>query len=165
ADLAANGRPVIADLSGEPLAAAVAGGATVIKVSHEELLREGRARDHSVAALVSAMFALAANGQRAVVCSRAEAPTLACFDGRTVEARGPVLEALDSAGAGDSFTAGMAAALAHHQPFETALRLGVAAGGLNVTRRGLGTGARDEIERLAAHVQITEIDESKDESG
>ena len=36
-----------------------------------------------------------------------------------------------------------------------AVRLGMAAGALNVTRRGLGTRTRDEIERLATHVQAT----------
>jgi 1-phosphofructokinase len=35
-----------------------------------------------------------------------------------------------------------------------ALRLGMAAGALNATRRGFGTGTRDEIERLAAHVTV-----------
>jgi 1-phosphofructokinase len=35
-----------------------------------------------------------------------------------------------------------------------ALRLGMAAGALNATRRGLGAGTRDEIERLASHVVV-----------
>ena len=36
-DLGANGRTVIADLTGAPLAAALAGGLAVLKLSHEEL--------------------------------------------------------------------------------------------------------------------------------
>jgi 1-phosphofructokinase len=36
-----------------------------------------------------------------------------------------------------------------------AVRLGMAAGALNVTRRGLGTGTRDEIEQLATHVKAS----------
>jgi 1-phosphofructokinase len=40
---------------------------------------------------------------------------------------------------------------------ENALRLGMAAGALNVTRRGLGTGTRREIERLSAHVRVAEL--------
>lgn len=156
-DLVANGRMVVADLSGEPLAAAVEGGATVIKVSHEELLRDGLVADDSVAALVEAMRTLAACGQWGVVCSRAERPALAIFEGRSVEVRGPVMEATDPRGAGDSFTAALAASLAIGRPFEHALRMGAAAGGLNVTRRGLGTGARDEIERLADHVEVRDL--------
>ena len=35
-----------------------------------------------------------------------------------------------------------------------ALRLGMAAGALNATRHGLGSGTRHEIEQLAAHVAV-----------
>ena len=44
--------------------------------------------------------------------------------------------------------------LARGMPVRDAVRLGMAAGALNVTRRGLGTGTRPEIERLAEHVTI-----------
>lgn len=43
ADLSANGCQVIGDLSGSQLKATLAGGPLLIKVSHEELLRDGLA--------------------------------------------------------------------------------------------------------------------------
>ncbi|MFN0090088.1 MAG: PfkB family carbohydrate kinase [Acidimicrobiales bacterium] len=158
ADLVANGRTVVVDLSGEPLAAAAAGGASVMRMSHEELLAEGRAADDTVPALAAAMRSLSPEGASAVVCCQAERPALAWFGGRLVEVHAPVFAASDNAGAGDSFTAGLAAALANGCSLDDALRLGAAAGGLNVTRRGLGAGARQEIERLAAHVELVELD-------
>jgi 1-phosphofructokinase len=51
-------------------------------------------------------------------------------------------------------TAGLAAGLARGLDLVAALRLGAAAAGLNVTRRGLATGDRREIERLAAHIEM-----------
>ena len=44
ADLGANGCKVAADLAGERLEAVLAGGPDLIKVSHEELLADGRAK-------------------------------------------------------------------------------------------------------------------------
>jgi 1-phosphofructokinase len=61
-------------------------------------------------------------------------------------------------GAGDSMTAAIAAALARGDGWEDALRLGAAAGSLNVTRSGLATGRRREIEMLARHVDLRPLD-------
>jgi 1-phosphofructokinase len=71
----------------------------------------------------------------------------------------PSVESLDSRGAGDSMTAGVAAALARGEDLESAVRLAAAAGRLNVTRRGLATGTRTEIERLTKHVEVRPLDE------
>ncbi|SFK73009.1 1-phosphofructokinase family hexose kinase [Geodermatophilus ruber] len=158
ADLRAVGVPVIADLSGEPLTAALAGGLTLLKVSHEDLVEDGRADAEDPAALVKAMRAMADEGAESVVVSRAGDPALALIDGEVVEIEAPPLQLQEHRGAGDSMTAGIAAALARGRDLPDALRLGAAAGALNVTRRGLATGQRDVIESLAEHVRIRTVE-------
>lgn len=153
-DLGANGRTVVADLSGEPRRAVLEGGVRALKVSDEELRAEGTVVSDRVEDLLGAVHALRAGGAADVVISRAGQPALATLGEDVVAVEGPRLAPLDVRGAGDSMTAGIVAALARGQGFDAALRLGAAAGGLNVTRRGLATGHREEIERLAAHIEL-----------
>ncbi|MCV2489143.1 PfkB family carbohydrate kinase [Geodermatophilus sp. YIM 151500] len=159
ADLRAVEVPVVADLSGPPLDAALEGHVTVLKASHEDLVDDGRADSEEPAALVKAMRAMAEQGAEAVVISRAGDPTLALVDGDVLEIEPPPLQLADHRGAGDSMTAGIAAALARGADLVDALRLGAAAGALNVTRRGLATGQRDVIERLAKRVDVRRAEE------
>lgn len=159
-DLRANGGKVVADLSGDPLDEVLAGGIDVLKVSEEELATAGRIGSSDPAAIVAAMRALATNGADHVVATRAEEPALALVDGVFLVVRPPQLTAEDHRGAGDSLTAGVAATLANGGDLVEGLRLGAAAGALNVTRRGLATGTRKEIERLAAHVDVSPLDGS-----
>jgi 1-phosphofructokinase len=153
-DLRANGKTIVADLSGEPLASALEGGLTVLKVSHEELQADGRITEADEDELVEAMVQLQKDGADNVLITRAEEPALALVAGEVIRVRPPVLQVVDHRGAGDSMTAGLAAGLARGLDLQGALRLGAAAAGLNVTRRGLATGDRREIERLAAHVEM-----------
>ena len=153
-DIAGNGGTVVADLSAEALDAAVAGRAAVLKTSHEELLRDGRARCDEAAVLLDVIAEMADATGGAVVCSRAEQPALAVAGGRAMTVTSPPLEPVESRGAGDSFTAGLATGVARRASLEDALRLAGAAGGMNVTRHGLGSGRREQIEALAAHVAV-----------
>jgi 1-phosphofructokinase len=57
-------------------------------------------------------------------------------------------------------TAGLAVGIARGMEIESAVRLAGAAGSLNVTRHGLGTGSRAQIERLMPFVSVQEIGES-----
>jgi 1-phosphofructokinase len=153
-DIRANGGRVVADLSGGRLDAVLAGGVDVLKVSEEELERDGRlARAGSVDA---AMRELVECGAEHVIVSHGDERASALVDGSPVRAVGPVFEPAETRGAGDSLTAAVAAGLARGGSLTDALRLGSAAGALNVTRRGLGSGGRDQIERLAEHVHIEE---------
>ncbi|HYZ52715.1 MAG TPA: PfkB family carbohydrate kinase [Streptosporangiaceae bacterium] len=157
-NLVTGGVPVVADLSGECLTAAVAGRATVLKVSHEDLIGDGRAQSDDPAELMRAMGALARDGATTVIVSRAAEPALVLADGRFAEVHMPVFEGADPRGAGDSMTGGLAADLARGTDLTQALRLGAAAGALNSTRHGLATGDREQIERLARRIEIRPLE-------
>ncbi|WP_213455044.1 1-phosphofructokinase family hexose kinase [Rhizomonospora bruguierae] len=156
-DLCRNGCQVVADLSGEYLEAVVHAGIRLLKVSHEELVASGRTRGDSRADLIDAMHRLHSDGARSIVVSRAELPALALLDGQVVEVEMPALEPADHRGAGDSMTAGAAAVLARGGDMSTAIRHGAAAGALNVTRHGLGTGRADVIDGLVERVALKPV--------
>jgi 1-phosphofructokinase len=154
-DLTANGRPVVADLSGEPLAEALAGGLRLLKLSHLELPDAPT----EPALVVEAMRRLRSQGAQDVVVSRAGDPALALVGDRVVEVQAPRLETVDHRGAGDSMTAGLAVALGRGDDLTDALRFGAAAGALNVTRHGLASGDREGISSLAAQVEVRDFRE------
>jgi 1-phosphofructokinase len=158
-DLRRNGVRVIADLAGEPLKAALAGGLDLLKISEEELLAEGLAASSGLDDLLGASDRLHHAGAHTVLISRAEQPALALdgSSGSYLELRGPLVETLEPRGTGDSMFAALGAGLASDQGLDVALRLAMAAGCLNATRHGLGTGTRQEIERLSGHVEIREL--------
>jgi 1-phosphofructokinase len=154
ADLTANGVKVVADLAGDHLAAVLAGGAAFAKVSHEELVADGRAADDGVDALLDAGRAVRDQGAQAVLISRADQPALALLGDRVAEVHPPVLQVTEHRGAGDSMTAGVAAVLARGGGWEEAVRTGAAAGALNVTRHGLGTGRAEAVQELLGRVRL-----------
>lgn len=157
-DLHACNKTVVADLSGDAFDAAVAGAVDVLKISADELTADGRAASGADHDIVEALRALRTAGVATAVVSRAHAPALAAWDRSVVEIVTPQFEPLDSRGAGDSMTAGIAAALARGEGIEAALKLGAAAGSLNVARRGLATGRREHIEQMAQHVELRGFD-------
>lgn len=157
-DLRANGRNVLADLTGEPLRAALRGGIDVLKLSLEELIGAGRAQGGALDETVAAISRLREEGASNVVISEGPDPALALIGGRLLEVVGPRFAPVDSSGAGDSMFAALGVGLAAELDLEGALRLAAAAGALNVTRHGLGSGHPPEIERLRGRVRIRELD-------
>ncbi|GAA3250146.1 1-phosphofructokinase family hexose kinase [Dactylosporangium siamense] len=156
-DLTGNGIRVVADLSGDHLKAVLRGGVAFVKVSHEELLRDGRSIDDTEDAFVAAGRTLLDDGAEAALVSRAGDPALAFFDGTVQRVHVPRLQIKDHRGAGDSMSAGVAAVLARGGDLGEAIRTGAAAGALNVTRHGLGTGRADAIEALLSRVRLESL--------
>ncbi len=153
-DLAANGCRVAADLAGDRLDAVLQGGPFLVKVSHEELLEDGRADSTEPEALVAAMHELREQGAGSVVVTRAADNTLALVEDEVLEIQVPRLHPAEPKGAGDSLTAGTVAALVRGASVREALRVGSACGALNVVRRGLGTGGGEAIRTLAERVCV-----------
>jgi 1-phosphofructokinase len=158
ADLAANQTSAVADLGGEHLREALPAGIRLLKISSDRLVEDGYAEGHSDAALIAGLERLRDLGAHDVVVSREGEPALALVEGQAIEVRGPRFKALDPHGAGDSQTAAMAYGLASGQTTEDTLKLGVAAGALNVTRRGLGSGTKPDIEQLVNSIEIHPVE-------
>lgn len=156
-DLNTVGCRVIADLSGERLSAALAGGLMVVKVADDELEDDGRVKSTDADELIDAMHQLASEGAANVIITRAEQPSLLLADGEVSEIHMPSLEVVDHHGAGDSLTAGVAATLADGGSITEAVTLGAAAGALNVTRHGLGSGGPEAVQKLKELVQIKPV--------
>lgn len=155
ADLAAAEQPVIVDLAGSRLMSALDGGVLLAKISDEELHADGLLAQDTMEAIVEAARKLRQRGAQNVVVtqSKGEAVFVGQDDIHTI--RVPEMEAVDSRGAGDSFTAAAAATLADGGSLIDAMALGAAAGALNVTRHGLGSGDSEAIHRLRSKVVVT----------
>lgn len=157
-DMRELGRTVLVDLAGERLAAALEGGVDVLKVSHEELIADGRVDDgDDEEQLLAAARELARGGIALVAVTRADAGSIVVGEEGAWRVLAPRLEAVDPRGAGDSYAAGLAAALAAGGSLADAVRLGAAAGAVNATRRGLGTGDAEVIRAIAERVELEPI--------
>jgi 1-phosphofructokinase len=75
-DLRINGKLAIADLTGSLLRAVLEGGIELLKLSQEELVRDGYAASDMLPDLVEGAHALHAAGARHVLISRAAAPAV-----------------------------------------------------------------------------------------
>jgi 1-phosphofructokinase len=158
-DLRSNGVQVIADLAGSSLKAALAGGLDILKISEEEVLDEDIAGSSGVDDLLDALDKLHDQGAETVLISRAAEPALVLDGarGRYLELTGPRVQTLEPKGTGDSMFAALGASLADGQELDLALRLAMAAGALNATRHGLGTGTHQQIQQLSHHIAIKEL--------
>ncbi|MBX9245482.1 phosphofructokinase [Actinotalea ferrariae] len=178
-DLRRNGRRVVADLSGDAALAVVAEGLDVLKMSHTEMLDCGLADGEDLAQLLAGARAVLAGAHAddagsdaaegdddegrgevgAMVVSRAAEGTLVVTRDGAWQVTAPPVSTVDHRGAGDSLTAGVAVGLARGLDLLESVRLGAAAGALNVTRRGLATGHQDQIERFVERVTAEPVDE------
>jgi 1-phosphofructokinase len=161
ADLATLGTPVVADLSGAALRSALTGGVGVLKVSEEDMVRDGVLTGQSTSERLRLMDDLHRGGASAVVLTRGDLPALAFAGEEIVQIVCPPLHAVDHRGAGDAMTAAIAVALSDGSPLIEALRLGAAAGAAAVTRRGLASGQAEAVSALVPYIEIQPLPEAE----
>ncbi len=150
----AGGVGVIADLSSPRLDAAAKAGPDLIKLNDWELAAYVNGPVDTPERLRAGAESLRALGARGVLVTRAGEPALALIGDQAWELIPPKLEAGSREGCGDTMTGAIAATLATGGSIEDALLLGAGAGAVNFLRHGLGTGTREEVEELAARVEL-----------
>lgn len=126
--LDATGCRVIVDTSGAPLQAALAAAPYAIKVNRDELAAALDCPIDDIAQSAQALTALRTWGISLVIVSLGAQGALACADAGICWVRPPEIELVSSVGSGDSLLAGLATALLRGDPFDEAMRLGVACG-------------------------------------
>jgi 1-phosphofructokinase len=155
ADVRANGRPVIADLSSPRLDAVLPAGPDLVKLNDWELAEYVRGPVDPPDLLLAAARRLSAAGARSVLVTRGGEPAL-WLDG-DAPPRLVVPPRLDRGmreGCGDTMMGAIAAGLAAGRSLEDAIVMGAGAGAANFLHAGLGTGDRRAVEELAGHVRI-----------
>jgi 1-phosphofructokinase len=156
-DLRANGTPVVADLSGTFVDAALRGGLDVLKISQEEALEVASGSSTELTDLVGTARRLMERGAERVVLSRGDDPAIAVDAEQVFELTAPPLETADHRGAGDSMTAALAIGIGAGDDWPSVLSRATAAGSANVTRHGLGTSWMSEVDALQPRVTVTPL--------
>jgi len=155
ADLAELGRPTVADLSGDQLTAALAGGVDWLKIAHDEV---DLAIDDEAGAWKAAEELACAGRPRGVIVSRSEEPAVVVVgagDGGRYLVGTPTLTTVDARGSGDAMTAALASGLAAGLSIEDLLRRAAAAGAANAVHKGSATPDPGLVDRLAGEVSVT----------
>jgi 1-phosphofructokinase len=157
ADVKANGKRVVVDLSSPRLDSALEGKPDLVKINDWQIAGYVSDAVDTPVRMRAAMERLIDAGAGAVIVTRAGEPALALRDGELWELTPPRFERGAREGCGDSMMGGLCAAIAGGQDWEGALRLGAAAGTANFLRHGLGTGSRGVVEDLVTRIELRRL--------
>jgi tagatose 6-phosphate kinase len=142
------GVPTILDAAGAALMESLAARPLVVKPNRAELEKTFGMSLESDAALGDAMGSLMNAGAHSVVITAGSQGAFAMDERCRFRVRSPKVEALNSIGSGDAFTAGLAVALAAGQSLRDACKLGTACGAANALTLMAGDVRISDVRRL-----------------
>ena len=157
--LAADGRRLVLDSSGTPLASALDAGVHLVKPSLRELQEWTGASLDTQAQRRSACETLVRSGRAAIVAlSLGPQGALLVADRGAWQASALAVQVVSTIGAGDSFLAGLVFALAAGRDLPEALRTALAASAAALLSGGTALCQPQDVARLAPQVEIRPLD-------
>jgi tagatose 6-phosphate kinase len=150
----AAGALVVLDAKGEALKHALSAKPTVVKPNRSELEETVGMRIDSAESMKSAIQQLIAAGPRWVVVTDGAKDTIAS-DGKSFwKISTPTVQVISPIGSGDSFAAGLVAALTAGEAVPQACRLGAACGAANAMTASAGDVRMQDVDALLAGVTV-----------
>jgi tagatose 6-phosphate kinase len=148
------GVPTILDAAGAALMNAIAAKPLLVKPNRAELEKTFGMSVATDARLRDAMASLLNAGARSVVITAGGQGAFAMDAQEAFRVRSPRVDAVNSIGSGDSFTAGLAVSLAAGQSLRDACRVAAACGAANALTTMAGDVKTQDVKRLSAEVGI-----------
>ncbi len=153
------GRRVVLDTSGAPLAAALEEGVFLVKPNRGEMKRLMGTGDLGPQEEEALAQQLVREGKAEVVALTLGGDgALLATEGRTLRLRGPDVKVKSAVGAGDSFVAGLTYGLARPMELADAFALGIASGTATVLTAGSELCRRQDIERIYREITGKSLD-------
>jgi 1-phosphofructokinase family hexose kinase len=160
-DLAMTGRQVWVDTSGPALTAALSVAGVNVKVNGEELGAILNRKVEAAEAALAGAQVLRERGPRQVAITLGKAGAVMVNEIGGWCVRPPDVRTVSAVGSGDSFLAGLLAALAQGYSPDEALRWAAAAGAANALSAGGGQFAASDFKQLLAQTTAASFDEMR----
>jgi fructose-1-phosphate kinase PfkB-like protein len=154
---AAGSRPALLDSPGEPFRRAVAAGPAVAKLNRRELETTLGRSLADIRAVGEAARALVEEGAGAALVTLGSDGAVLVTAGGGWRLVPPRVQRVNTVGAGDSLSAGVAAGLLQGRSLLAAVRLGMAAAASDVTTLLPGTIERAHVEALETQVGVESL--------
>jgi len=150
----AAGKLVVLDATGEALRQALAAGPTIVKPNQKELAETVGITIDSDASLKDAMGKLIAAGPKWVVVTAGAGKTVVSDGKQFWRLATPSVRVISPIGSGDSFAAGLAAAVSAGQEVPQACRLAVACGAANAMTSFAGHLRMEDVDALFSRITM-----------